>query len=178
MIPEETVVDALRVRIDQILQIPNYAYRDKQKDAPRPQGPYCTINYATDAPVGHSEILRTDENYLNMRNTNSGHVQLMISLNFYRDGALNNAKTVRRGVYSENSTLHFNGVGIGLARVSQVRKTSETMEDNWESRAQLDLFFNAVEEYSETVEAIEQTSIGLTVDSDSTTFNETIEVGT
>lgn len=145
MILEETINKLLRDTVDLLLASPGYTIKAKQKDAPRPTGNYGDVDFVSDTGLGweQSEYENSDIGP-DLDNTTKGMRQIMMSIGFYRDNSIDNARKVHQGVTRESIQMLFRQAGIGLIRRSEVREISEPLENGWEERAQFDIFLSAV----------------------------------
>lgn len=145
MILEETINKFLRDTVDLLLNSPGYTIKAKQKDAPRPTGNYGDVDFVSDTGVGWEQFEsknRTGDPDLDF--TSKGMRQIMMSINFYRGNAIDNARKVHIGITRESVQALFRQAGLGLIRRSEVREVSEPLENGWEDRAQFDIFLSAV----------------------------------
>lgn len=163
MILEESLNNFLRLQIDNMLATPAFTIKAMQTDAPRPQGAYATVNFVSELSTSTVE-----RNYIdvvgddtNITVENRKMREVMFSLNFFRSGAIDNARTVTLGVNRESVLRSFNLANIGFTRMSDVRRLSLTHENSWEERAQLDIFLSIVGSDSEMIEAIRTASMRL-----------------
>jgi len=145
MIPEETINKFLRDIINLLLSSPGYTIKAEQKDALRPKNAYADVAFINDAPLGWEQT-----EYENNAGDNdlteiiSGMREVMISIGFYRDNSIDNARTVRMGLLRESIQSLFRTANIGISSRSQVRKISEPLENGWEERAQFDIVLSVV----------------------------------
>ena len=130
MILEETINQFIRDIINNILAMPNYSIKAKQKDAPRPDFPYADVDFVSDTSLGWEQNVKTnravDEDldvvYEGMR-------EISFSVNFYRDNAIDNARKFRTGLVRDSIQSLFKEANLGLIRRSEVREIS----DAWRS---------------------------------------------
>ena len=145
MIPEETINKFLRDIINLLLSSPGYTIKAEQKDTPRPEDAYADVTFVNDVPLGWEQTEyenNTGDN--DLTETISGMREVMMSIGFYRDNSIDNARTVRMGLLRESIQDLFRAANMGISSRSQVRKISEPLENGWEERAQFDIVLSAV----------------------------------
>lgn len=152
---EETLNKLLRDTINLLLETPDYTIAAKQKDAPRPTGAYADVDYTSGIDLGWEQRISVDNvGDDDVTENISGMREITMSANFYRDGAIDNARSVRTGLVRQSIQDLFSAAGVGLIRRSEVRKISEPLENGWEERAQLDIVLNAVGTDADIVRSI------------------------
>lgn len=159
MTAEEDINKLIRDIVNMVLGIPNYAIAAKQ-NAPRPNVPYCDVDLITDTGTGWDIIEYEDRTEdLDINENIYGQRQLGISLGFYFEGAKDNARKVRTALVRESVSSMFRVANIGLATRSEVRDTSEALENGWEKRAQFDIVLNTVGTDTDIITSIQQLNI-------------------
>lgn len=140
---EETLNKAVRDIVNTIIS-PNFAIKAKQ-NAPRPTSAYCSVDTTLISSVGIEEKIDTDRTIdPDIDSRREGYREIMFSLNFYFDNAMDNAEQVKIG-FTRNSILEILwSADLGLLTRSEVRDLSEVLENGWEERAQFDLRLSAV----------------------------------
>lgn len=177
MILEETINKLLRDVINLLLGISEYTIKAKQKDAPRPKTPYGDVDIVSDLSIGWEQ-----RNFVNnggdpdLTETIEGMREIMMSVNFYRDSAVDKARAVRTGLIRESIQEIFRAGKLGLIRRSDVREISEALENGWEERAQFDIVLSAVGSDSDIVRAIEAVNIAVEFQARGLKYNFIIEV--
>ncbi len=177
MILQETINKLLRDVTNLILATPDYTIKAKQKDAPRPLGSYGDVDFVSGSDLGWEQ--RSFEDNIgddDLTETIIGMREIMMSLNFYRDDAINNARSVRTGLIRESIQTLFRTADIGLTRRSEVREISESLESGWEERAQFDIVLSAVGTDTDIVKSILTVDIAGEFQSRGLEYNFTIEV--
>ena len=157
---EESVNKLIRDAIDVIVNDPSNftTIRASQQNAPRPAGDYADVNIISDINLGWEQRSYTtngsdlDENIEGLR-------EMSYSINFYRDGSKDFARKVRTGLVRNKIQAAFGVAGVGLIRRSEVRNTTEALEDTFESRAQFDLFISLVGTDTDLVNGINALAI-------------------
>jgi hypothetical protein len=177
MILEETINKLLRQTIDLLLESQGYTIRAKQKGAPRPRNPYSDVDFVSDTSVGweqteYADVIGDD----NVEITSKGMRQIMMSVSFYRESSIDNARKVRHGLTRESIQGLFRQAGLGLTRRSEVRELSEALENGWEERAQFDIFLSAVGTDTDIVQSIGSVDIASEYQARGLTYNFNIEV--
>jgi hypothetical protein len=177
VILEETINRLIRDTVDLILLSPDYTIKAKQTAAPRPTGSYGDVDFVSDTSIGWEQFTRVDrmgDDKLDV--TTQGMRDIMMSIGFYRDNAIDNARSVRIGVVRESIQSLFSAAGLGLIRRSEVRDLSEALENGWEERAQFDIFISAVGTDSDIISTIGSVDIGGEFQARGLQYNFTIEV--
>lgn len=152
---EESINKLIRDLINDILDQPGFAIKAKQ-NAPRPEGSYASVNVSSISQIGWDESKLEDRTEdPDIDNTVSGDRLIMISLQFYREGAKDNAHAVHIGLMRNFSIETFRAANLGFTKRSEVRGISEPLEDGWESRAQFDLYLSTVATDNEIIRSIE-----------------------
>lgn len=160
MILEETINKFIRDIVSLLLSSQGYTIKARQKDAPRPTGSYGDVDFISDTGLGweqfeyNNRIANSD-----LDNTSKGIHQIMMSIGFYRDNSIDNARKVHSGFVRESVQTLFRQAGLGLTRRSEVRVISETLENGWEERAQFDIFLSAVSTDTDLVKSINSIDI-------------------
>lgn len=177
MILEETINKLIRDTVDLLLASPGYTIKAKQKDAPRPTGDYGDIDFVSDTGLGWEQF--EYENRIadsDLDNTSKGMRQIMMSIGFYRDSSIDNARKVHSGLVRESVQALFREAGIGLTRRSEVREISESLESGWEERGQFDIFLSAVGTDTDIVRSIETVDMAGEFQARGLIYNFNIEV--
>jgi hypothetical protein len=91
----------------------------------------------------------------NVVETVSGEREVVCSVQFFREGALNNAVRLYALLYSDVGAEKMRELGIGLTDVSDVRDLTAIEDQTWEERSSIDITFSVA-----SVEQIEIGSIG------------------
>ena len=145
MILVETINKLLRDTTDLLLSSPGYTIKAKQKDAPRPRNAYGDVDFISDTLIGWEQFQHKDRSVdTSIDVTSKGMRQIMMTIGFYRDNAIDNARQVHQGMVRESIQGLFRQAGLGLTRRSDVRELSETLESGWEERSQFDIFISAI----------------------------------
>ncbi len=177
MILEETINKLIRDTIDLLLLSPGFSIKAKQKDAPRPINAYADVDFVNDTGIGWEQRqLVNNGGDPDLTETLQGAREIMMSVNFYRSNAIDNARKVRIGLIRESIQSLFSAGGIGLTRRSEVREISEPLESGFEERSQFDIVLSAVGTDSDIVRSIESLDIAGEFQSRNLQFNFNIEV--
>ena len=144
MILEETLNKLIRDVVNDLLSLPGYAIKAKQ-NAPRPTGSYGDVDFLSDRSIGWEQRNQVDNIAdPDIAESITGAREITMSLGFYRDNAMDNARAVRTGLFRQSTTDLFRSAGVGLASRSEIRDISEPLENAWEKRSQFDIVINAV----------------------------------
>lgn len=177
MILEETINKLLRDIVDLLLASSGYTIKAKQKDAPRPTGNYGDVDFVSDTGLGWEQFEnRNRDSDPDLDTTSKGMRQIMMSIGFYRDDSIDNARRVHSGVTRESVQALFREAGLGLIRRSEVREISEPLENGWEERAQFDIFLSAVGTDVDLVRSIESVDMAGEFQTRGLIYNFNIEV--
>lgn len=177
MVLEETINKLVRDTVDLLLTSPGYTIKAKQKGAPRPISGYGDVDFVSDTGLGWEQF-----EYQNriadqdLDTTSKGMRQIMMSIGFYRDSSIDNARKVRSGLVRESIQSLFREAGIGLIRRSEIREISEPLENGWEERAQFDIFLSAVGTDVDLVRSIESVDMAGEFQARGLIYNFNIEV--
>ena len=172
MILEEAINKLFRDIINTITGVSGYAIRAKQ-NAPRPQGSYADVDFISDVSIGREQSVLVDnigDDDITQHIT--GAREIMLSLGFYRTGAMDAARQVRIGLMRQSSYETMYSAGVGINSRSVVRDISEALESGWEPRSQFDIVVNAVG----TDEDIIRSILSVNIEGDFKTQGETIPV--
>lgn len=177
MIPEDALNKLLRDVTNLLLGESDYTIKAKQLDAPRPTGPYADVDFVSDTSLGWEKSEYTerqadddvDASYKGMR-------RIMMSIGFYRDSAIDNARKVRTGLVRDSIQELFSQATVGLINRSEVREISEPLENGWEERAQFDIFLSAVGSDADIVRSILSVDIAAEFQARGLVYNSNIEV--
>jgi len=176
MIAEETINKFIRDVINLVLVTSDFAIRGKQ-DAPRPEGNYAAVEFMSDTGLGWEQQELVDRTIdVDIDETIEGLRELMFSVSFYRNAAIDNARTVRTRFVRESVQTLLKKANLGLLRRSEVRSFSEPLENGWETRAQFDIFLSAVGSDTDIVRSILGVDIAGEFQSRGLVYNFTIEV--
>ncbi len=149
----EAINRLVRESINLALDQPNFAIRAKQ-NAPRPAAAYATVDHlsTTSAGLEYKSVENLDADNVTLKV--EGSRLITMSLQFYRDNAIDNAAKVRTALSMHKILKLFNAAGVGLIERTPLTHISLALKDEWEERAAFDVTVNAVASDSETVETI------------------------
>ena len=92
MLLEEAINKLVRDTVNLVLETPGYTIRSKQTDAPRPQGPYAVVAFVGSESIGREQrIFKDNTDNLDVTEYISGLRNITMSINFYRDNAMDNS---------------------------------------------------------------------------------------
>ena len=177
MILEETLNKLIRDTVDLLLATPGYTIKAKQKDAPRPTGPYGAVDFINDTNIGWEQ--RTFNNNMgddDLTETIQGMREIMFSIDFYRDDSVDNSRRVRTGLIRKSIQELFRAADISLTSRSEVREISEPLASGFEERSQFDIVISAVGDDADIVRSILSVDIAGEVHSRGKKHNFNIEV--
>ena len=177
MIAYELINSLIRNTIDLILLSPGFAIRAKQQNAPRPQGPYADVDIISDVGLGWDQYDRKDnEEDLDITTTTQQLRQITLSVNFYRDDAVDKARKVQQALCRETIQSIFTQAKAALIRRSEVREISETLEDTWEERAQFDIMISVVGSDTDIIRSIQSVDIAGLYQTANLNYNFNLEI--
>tara|TARA_R110000851_G_scaffold96792_2_gene209934 strand:+ start:18399 stop:18935 length:537 start_codon:yes stop_codon:yes gene_type:complete len=177
MILNETINKLLRDVVNLLLSSPAYTIAAKQKDAPRPTGAYGSVDFISSIAIGVEQ--RSFKNNISgddLTENIEGMREIMMSISFYRDSAINNANQVYIGFIRESVQSMFRSAGVGFTRRSDVREISDALENGWEERAQFDIFLNIIGTDSDIVKSILSVDMASEFQFRGMVYNSNIEV--
>ena len=111
---------------------------------PRPKGQYAILNITTSTKLGEDVRTETREGNGDIRADYSGPRKLMVSINVYRNDAMNKMIKLKSSLDKILTQDYFNNLDIGIVEQSDVRDIPEQIGKSWENRSQCDFFFHAV----------------------------------
>ena len=149
----------IRDTVNTIIGLPEYTIKAKQKDAPRPSDPYASVDYVTGTRVGWSDKKYTESGTEDLQQSIESPVNSVFSIDFFKDGARQNAEIVRAAMERDSIINFFAAEKVGILSFSEVREISEPLESGWEIRAQFDLTLNHVVEDVSIIERIKSVEI-------------------
>lgn len=160
MTSSEAINKLIRDTVNLLLSSPGYTIKAKQKDAPRPIGPYADVDVMLDTKVGWEEhSLKDNTSNPDITDTIRGYRKIMISVNFYRTNAYDNARKVSIGLVRESIQSLFKSAGVGLLTRSDVRQIDEPLSNGWEERSQFDIVLSTVSSDTDIVRSIQVLNI-------------------
>lgn len=176
MILEETLNKLLRDVVNLLLSSPGYTIKSKPSKR-RPQGSYGDVDFMSDIGIGTEQRIFEDNTGDNDLTENiTGMRQIMFSIGFYRDNAIDNARNVRTRLVRESIQQLFRSANVGLTSRSEVREVSETLENGWEERAQFDIVLSATGTDQDIVNSILSVNMDIEYQARGLKYNSTIEV--
>lgn len=174
---EEVVNKLVRDSVNLVLGIPGYTIKAKQAGAPRPTGAYAVVDFLADEALGWEQRDYTDNTSdPDLTESISGLRNITMSINFYREDAMDNSRKVRTGLVRESIQSLFSQAGIGLVSRSDVRDIDSPTDDGWEERSEFDLVLNAVGTDSDIVRSIMAVDIAGEFQARGLAYNFNIEV--
>lgn len=174
MILNEELNKLLRNTIDLLLSSEGYTIRAKQ-DAPRPSGPHADVNVTLVLKDGTEEIKYENAPDDKVLRATEGLREAMVSINFYREGAFDNAQLIHNRLVRHSVVTAFRSAGVGLIGRSDVRDITEPLENGFEERAQMDIFLSFVGKDNELINTIGSVNIQSSVEIGTVIYNSIIE---
>lgn len=160
MIAYELINRLVRNTVDLILLSPGFTIKAKQQNAPRPKGAYADVDIISDLGLGWDQYDRKDNAQdLDITTTTQQLRQITLSVNFYRDDAVDKARKVQQALCRETIQSIFTQAKAALIRRSEVREISSTLENTWEERAQFDILLSVVGTDQEIIRSIQSVDI-------------------
>jgi len=129
------------------------------QDAPRPKESYATVFVTPSSRLGFDRITYTNGAGAELDEAIDGHRLLMASISFFKENAFINASTFLTKLQSNSQITFFKNNGLGFVSTSEIRDLSEVDKNLWEERAQLDLTFHALSNFSEEVIAVQEANV-------------------
>lgn len=177
MILEETLNKFLRDIVNLLLASPEYTIKAKQKGAPRPNGSYATVDLISDIRVGwEQKELENNSEDEDLTENITGMREIMMSVSFYREDSIDNARSVRTGLVRSSIQELFKEAELGYIRSSEVREISEPFQKGWEERSQFDIVLSAVGKDSDIITSISSLDMNMIYQARGLEYNSTIEV--
>ena len=174
---EESFNKLIRDTIDLILGIPGYAIKAKQEDAPRPQGAYAAVDWATGLDIGWEQSTKVNNaGDPDITEFIEGMREVRLAVGFYRTDAIDNARAVRIGLIRESIQSFFKASNVGLITRTTVLEISEAFENGWEERATFDIALSAVGSDSDLIRSIAAVDIAGEFQARGLIYNINIEV--
>lgn len=177
MLLEEAINKLVRDTVNLVLETPGYTIKAKQENAPRPQGAYAVVDFLASESLGWEQhIFKDNTDNLDVTEYISGLRNITMSINFYRDNAMDNSRKVRIGLVRESIQSLFSSAGVGLVSRSGVRDIDSPTDDGWEERSQFDLVLNTVATDQDIVRSIQAIDMAGEFQYRGLTYNFDIEV--
>ena len=129
------------------------------QNAPRPEDNYASVYVTPSAKSGFDRVSYANNVQEDLDETIEGHRELKASINFFKEDAFTNASKFIAQLQGNNLIDFFKNNGLGFISVSEVRDISEVNKNLWEERAQLDLTFYALSNFSEDVNAVHEANV-------------------
>jgi len=131
------------------------------QNAPKPTGPFGTIRINSNLTLNRAIKTNTREIDENITTDYEISGILMVSINTYKDDALQLISNLKSSLDKDSVIDYFNSNNIGILNQSEIRNINEVENKEWEERGQCDFFFNVISSTQETggnsIEKIEVT---------------------
>ena len=177
MLDIDTINQSVRHYITQVteLNVDTQVLKANQ-DAPVPKtGSYATVLTTPIAPEGHDEVTYID-NGIDVDEKREGTRNILASINFYRDDAINFALMMQGSAYESANQAVLRAKGLGFITASDYRNLTGVDLARMEQRAQLDMFFYVIDENENVVSSVQESDVDMTFEGDNETITNTIEV--
>lgn len=155
MIDESALNKSIRDAINLIVNDASYLVIQSEQEAPRPDEPHCTVrvlSILTDSLEQWAEEDTVDDNVISHTKAMR---RAMVSLKFFYGVPYNYASLVRQGLMRRSITSFLSTQGLGLGKRSAIRNETSKLENGFEERAGMDVYFSLVETDSEVIGTIE-----------------------
>lgn len=145
MILDETINKLIRDIVNLILEVPGYAKRAAQTNAPKPQGAFASVEVVIEAGIGWEQKTYTDRTEdVDLDSKVEGLREVLVSVHFFRDSSFDRARLVRTAMIRDSIQDLFRAAKVGVIRFSDVRNVSTTLQKGWEEASQFDAYLSVV----------------------------------
>ena len=158
MIDYTEIENQVKAWIKTVTSLSNANVISENDNHARPSGQYATVKLTDPLVIGHDSYKVTnsindtvDLNYTGVR-------KLMISVNVYRDDAIQKMASLSASFNRLDTQIYFRGINLGIINSSETRELTSLVNDKWEERRQTDFFFYAEDKEVVNVEAITKIS--------------------
>lgn len=121
--------------------------RPANQVAPTKGDIFATVYIATDSERGHADIRQQNipgDPALRIEETATAQSLAMASIQFFRAGAIDAAKKLKRRIQMTDAQDLMGLHGLGFVKASDVRNLTMAVNEIWEERAQIDIEFHYV----------------------------------
>lgn len=125
----------------------------KQSAAPRPDGSYADVDFLSQATIGWDER-SLENNGDDITENISGMREVVMSIGFFRDNAIDNARKVHTGLIRSSIQTLWNTAGIGLTKRGAITEITEALETTWEERSTFDITLNLIGDDTDIIGSI------------------------
>lgn len=167
MISEDAINKSVRDAINLIVDDKNYMVIQAEQNAPRPKDPHCTVHVQTILTDSLEEWEEEDTVDDQVISRMKAMRRAMISLKFFYGTPYNYASLIKQGLMRRSITSFLSTQGLGLGPRSAIRNETSQLENGFEERAGMDVFFSFVETDSEIIGTIGTANVEGNVESDS-----------
>lgn len=152
---EEPLNKLVRDAIDTIAGVPDLAIRARQPDAPRPNGPYATVDLLSRITIG-VEQQEYENNTIDadLTGTRAGMVESTYTVNFYRGAAYDACFQSHIGFTRQAIIDTFQSSLVGIGERSIIRTIPEEVSGTLEDRTTFDITLNYIHDDEENIFAI------------------------
>ena len=128
----------------------------EDQSKPRPTTPYISLKITTFIPVGYAGKEETAVPVDLVKFDYSTTYDILVSINFYRDGAFTNASKLRDGFDSISVIEGLESNGLFFISTSDIRDIPNVVKKKFEERYQMDVSFYIRSASTETLEQIKK----------------------
>ncbi len=140
------------------------------ENSPAPNTPYATVLRITEIQDGidSTRYRAIPNNDTQVTAITTGCRSDLYSIQFYREGAYDLARTCRQYIHTPLGELFLQTNNISWRRSSEVRQIDGIISDKWEQRAGFDAEIRFIQTVEQTVNIIENTNINVKLDAETT----------
>lgn len=152
---EEPLNKLVRDAIDTITGVPDLAVRARQPDAPRPNGPYATVDILTRVTIGvEQQEYENNTGDDDLTGTRAGMVESTYTISFFRVGAYDLANQAVVG-FTRNAIIDtFKAALVGIGERSPIRVVPQEVSGTLEDRTTFDITLNYIHADEENIFSI------------------------
>ena len=152
---EEQLNKLVRDAIDTINGTPGLTIRARQSDAPRPNGPYATVDILSRVTLGVEQIqYENNTGDDDLTGTRSGMVESTYTVSFFRGAAYDTAFQSKLGFTRESIIDTFKAALVGIGLRSNIRVVPQEVSGSLEDRTTFDITLNYIHDDEENIISI------------------------
>lgn len=162
MLDVDTINQSIRHYVAQVTGLnQDTGVRKADQDAPTGNTPFATVKITPLTPEGRDQVTYEDraDPDLDVDETREGTRQILASINFFQAGAIDFAIQMQGSAYESENQDFLRARGLGFISASEYRDLTEIDLARYEQRAQLDMFFYAIDDNSNVVLSIQSQEI-------------------
>lgn len=166
MLDVDTLNQSVRHYVAQVTGLDqDTAVRKADQDAPVGDIPFATVKITPLIPEGQDQVTYEDRVAdVDLDEKRQGTRQLLASINFYGDGAINNAIKMQGSAHESANQDFLRARFLGFINASEYRDLTGIELARYEQRAQLDMFFYVIDDNENIVSSVQQQDIEANVD--------------